>query len=309
MYHHWKENHNGHAASSSREVGPSGSQHVGSEFQDDVDRGLKDVVRHMFQYSKCTGRKKALCIGINYIGQKHELKGCINDARHVHDFLLNHCNYKNENIMVLTDGDANKRRWPTKANMLGAMRWLVQDAHAHDSLFFHYSGHGGRTRDLDGDEISGFDEVIYPMDYLEHGSIIDDILHDFLVRPLPMGCRLTALFDCCHSGTVLDLPFSYDTHGNLTLQVTQKAYRKKMSSADVICWSGSKDGQTSADTFQGGVAVGAMSYAFIKSLRANHNQSYQGLLKSVRTILYPRYSQTPQLGSSHRIDTKIRFII
>ncbi len=63
--------------------------------------------------------------------------------------------------MVLTDGDANKRRWPTKENMLGAMQWLVKDAHTHDSLFFHYSGHGGRTPDLDGDEISGFDEGGY----------------------------------------------------------------------------------------------------------------------------------------------------
>lgn len=31
-----------------------------------------------------------------------------------------------------------------------------------------------------------------------------------------------------------------------------------------ISWSASKDGQTSADTFQGGVAVGAMSYVSVK---------------------------------------------
>src|SRR5271170_4608756 len=34
-------------------------------------------------------------------------------------------------------------------------------------------------------------------------------MHDILVKPLPAGCRLTALFDCCHSGSVLDLPYEY----------------------------------------------------------------------------------------------------
>jgi metacaspase-1 len=41
-----------------------------------------------FQYSMCTGKKKALCIGINYVRQKGELKGCWNDARNVQQFLI-----------------------------------------------------------------------------------------------------------------------------------------------------------------------------------------------------------------------------
>lgn len=36
-------------------------------------------------------------------------------------------------------------------------------------------------------------------------------MHDILVKPLPPGCRLTAIFDCCHSGSVLDLPYEYVT--------------------------------------------------------------------------------------------------
>jgi hypothetical protein len=37
--------------------------------------------------------------------------------------------------------------------------------------------------------------------------ISDDELFELIVRPLPSGCRLTAIFDCCHSGSALDLPF------------------------------------------------------------------------------------------------------
>jgi metacaspase-1 len=34
-------------------------------------------------------------------------------------------------------------------------------------------------------------------------------MHDIMVHPLPVGCRLTAIFDCCHSGSALSLPYEY----------------------------------------------------------------------------------------------------
>jgi len=40
------------------------------------------------RFSKCTGKKKALCIGINYKGQSNELHGCVNDAKNVKRFLI-----------------------------------------------------------------------------------------------------------------------------------------------------------------------------------------------------------------------------
>ena len=36
-----------------------------------------------------------------------------------------------------------------------------------------------------------------------------------MVRPLPPGCRLTAIFDSCHSATALDLPYVYSTEGKI----------------------------------------------------------------------------------------------
>lgn len=211
---------------------------------------------------------------------------------------------------MLTDDSTNPRSQPTRKNMLDGMRWLVKNAQPHDSLFFHYSGHGGQTEDKDGDEVDGFDEVIFPVDFKRQGQIIDDEMHSIMVDPLPSGCRLTALLDCCHSGTALDLPYIYGSDGRLKRQMISRSARERKSTrADVISWSGSKDGQTSADTFQGGVAVGAMSYAFISSLRKTPDQSYQQLLRSIRKILHPKYSQKPQLGSSHHINTNLRFIL
>lgn len=327
---------------------PSHAQYYGPQVQQQDGYGQQQ--QPYFQYSQCNGRKKALCIGVNYIGQSAELKGCINDARNVSRFLMQNYGYREDDIVMLTDDAPNPAQIPTKANIERAMQWLVRDAQPNDSLFFHYSGHGGQTKDLDGDEQDGYDEVIYPVDYETAGHIVDDDMHFAMVRPLPAGCRLTAIFDSCHSGSALDLPYMYSTEGkikepNLLAEAGQglltsgmtylkgdkmgafkglfdlakkaagsdskaDAYAKqtRTSPADVISWSGCKDDQTSADTSEAGQATGAMSYAFIEALSTGGQQTYQQLLNSIRDILRSKYSQKPQLSSSHPMDTNIYFI-
>ncbi|KAI1848353.1 hypothetical protein JX265_008867 [Neoarthrinium moseri] len=170
---------------------------------------------YAFQYSNCTGRRKALLVGINYFGQRGQLRGCINDVKHMSAYLVEKFGYKREDMVILTDDQHNPMSQPTKQNILRAMHWLVKDARPNDSLFFHYSGHGGQTKDLDGDEADGYDEVIYPVDFRAVGHITDDEMHRIMVRPLQAGVRLTAIFDSCHSGTALDLPYIYSTQGML----------------------------------------------------------------------------------------------
>lgn len=190
---------------------------------------------YSFQYSQCNGRRKALLVGINYFGQRGQLRGCINDVRNMSAYLIAHFQYKREDMVILTDDQQNPMSQPTKQNILRAMHWLVKDARPNDSLFFHYSGkwaqasaahtqcsfltillgHGGQTKDLDGDEDDGYDEVIYPVDFRQVGHITDDEMHRILVKPLQAGVRLTAIFDSCHSGTALDLPYIYSTQGVL----------------------------------------------------------------------------------------------
>lgn len=48
---------------------------------------------------------------------------------------------------------------------------------------------------------------------------------------------------------------------------------------------------------------------FKATLRQNPNQSYQELLNSVRDILRDKYSQRPQLSSSHPIDVDLPFVL
>lgn len=301
-----------------------------------------------FQYSNCTGRRKALLIGINYIGQKNALRGCINDVQNVRNFLLQH-GYQQDDMVILTDDQQNPRSIPTRDNILRAMRWLVEGAQTNDSLFLHYSGHGGQTEDTNGDEEDGSDEVIYPVDYQRTSHIVDDEIHDIVVRPLMPGVRLTALFDSCHSGTVLDLPYVYSTKGvlkepnllkeagsgllsavtsyasgnmsgvmtsvtGLFKSVTtgngayERTKKTKTAPCDAILISGCKDSQTSADAVENGKATGAMSHAFITVMNQQSNQSYITLLNEMRDVLEGKYEQKPQLSSSHPIDCNLKFI-
>ncbi|CCX33246.1 Similar to Metacaspase-1A; acc. no. B0XPP3 [Pyronema omphalodes CBS 100304] len=305
---------------------------------------------YSYSYSNCSGKRKALLIGINYFGQKGQLRGCINDVKNMSKFLHDRFQYKWDDMVILTDDQQHPKSQPTKQNILAAMHWLVKDAQPNDSLFFHYSGHGGQTKDLDGDEGDGYDETIYPLDFRYTGHIVDDEMHRIMVQPLKPGVRLTAIFDSCHSGSVLDLPYLYSTSGkqkepNLAREAgmglfgalqayskgdlngvaasamsiakrlttgrsaEEKAMRTKTSPADVIQWSGSKDSQTSADATEGGQATGAMSYAFIKALTKNPQQSYAQLLNSIRDELSQKYSQKPQLSCSHPLDTNLLYVM
>lgn len=306
-----------------------------------------------FALSNCNGRKKALLIGINYIGSNNALRGCINDVQAMNRFLTSAGGYSSQDIVILTDDQQNPVAIPTRQNMIRAMQWLVNGAQPGDSLFFHYSGHGGQEKDLDGDEVGGMDECIYPVDFQRAGSLIDDIIHDILVRSLPPGCRLTAIFDSCHSGTVMDLPFTYratdgglkeynvwkDSAGEglnilkgymmnnssmmmsgakgLFSKVTNysnndkidRIKQMKMSPADVILFSGCKDDQTSADANESGTFTGALSWAFLQAMGQSGGRgfSYLSLLQAVRSQMATKYTQKPQLSSSHQIDPNTAF--
>jgi len=170
--------------------------------------------------SDCRGNKKALLIGINYIGQQYQLSGCINDVQHIKEVITTKFGFSDrpDKMVILTDDQHDPTKIPTRKNMLNAMRWLVQGSRPGDSLFFHFSGHGSQKKDKDGDEVDGYDETILPVDYKSSGQIIDDEMNAIMVRPLPEGVRLTAIFDSCHSGTALDLPYVYADDGKLVVQ-------------------------------------------------------------------------------------------
>ncbi|KAL9085961.1 MAG: hypothetical protein Q9165_007323 [Trypethelium subeluteriae] len=275
---------------------------------------------YTFQYSTCTGRRKALLIGINYFSQRGQLRGCINDVKNMSTYLNQHFGYKREDMVILTDDQQNPMSQPTKANILRAMHWLVKDAQPNDSLFFHYSGHGGQTKDLDGDEDDGYDEVIYPVDFRNAGHIVDDEMHRIITQGVLKEPNLAkeagqGLLGIVSSYARGDIGSMLSTGMGLIKKATsgndtyERNIRTKTSAADVIMWSGSKDSQTSSDAQIAGEATGAMSWAFVTALKKNPQQSYVQLLRSIRDELQGKYSQKPQLSCSHPLNTELLYVM
>ena len=242
--------------------------------------------------------KLALIIGINYKGQKGELSGCINDATAMRKFLLDHMGFKAEEITMMTDDESDKLM-PTARNIMDHLGRLVIDAYhgKAEELWIHYSGHGSYIRDRSGDEDDGKDEVLVPIDYTTGGMISDDDLHYYLSH-LPETCKCFCLFDCCHSGTMLDLRYRYLGDGK-----HEEENKDCAVTGQVVMISGCKDTQTSADAWIEGGWAGAMTSAFLTSMDAlGYETTYFALVESIRDYLRENeYTQLAQLSSNTKL--------
>jgi hypothetical protein len=66
-----------------------------------------------------------------------------------------------------------------------------------------------------------YDETLYPLDHAHAGQIRDFSLFNHFVKPMPAGVTVTCVMDCCHSGSVLDLPFTYQPTSAGTIRMRQ----------------------------------------------------------------------------------------
>ena len=242
--------------------------------------------------------KKALLIGINYYNTTAKLNGCIDDVVNMRHLLVDAFGYSLDKMKTLRDDTTNTAILPTKSNILNALRQLVADSAACTEIWIHYSGHGSRVPDANKDEISGLDNVIVPVDFRTAGFIVDDDLYAILKGG---KCKTVLLFDSCHSGTVVDLPWSfiYQNPGSYRIQQNNK---NVLANTQMFMFSGCRDDQTSADTYSADQqqAVGAFTNAFISCVRArNHEVSFLTLYRDICMFLAAnRFAQVPVFSSS-----------
>ena len=245
--------------------------------------------------------KNALLIGCNYVGSDYELNGCINDVENIQKKLKEQ--YGFNNVLIMSDNTAKK---PTKKNILDEIKNLLTNAKSGDKLFLAFSGHGTTVNDTSSDEKDGLDEMFVPLDF---DCISDDEIKTFINTNLKADVTLLALFDCCHSGTILDLRYQYfdsDNYNNSTENT-----KETETLGNVIMISGCMDSQTSADAYIKLKYQGAMTWAFLDTLDKNPNVTWKDLLTTMRTSLKAsKYEQIPQLSSGKKLDltTKISLL-
>jgi len=240
---------------------------------------------------------RALLIGINYIGTSNSLEGCINDIIEIKGLLLDAYRLDPASIVSLRDDDPANT--PTRARILQELQALVTSGATH--VFLHYSGHGTQVNDTTGQEIDGLEECIVPSDYASAGYITDDQINAITKGLKGKGL---ALFDSCRNGTIMDLPSTGISSGTQT-QTVEGFY----------CFSGCHDNQdavegpTSASGYGTGLPQGAMTMAFLSTIRSlNYYPTISTLYSAIRAnLIAGGYSQTPQLTSTQPVTATTPF--
>jgi len=250
------------------------------------------------------GLKRALLIGINYLEDPNNtLSGCINDVKNV-EAKLRTANPECKEFRILTDEQADPLLKPTRKNVVDGLNWLVNGIQTNESVFFHYSGHGGLTVDFSGDEQSGFDSCIYPINNGKIEMITDDELRVMFVDKMPTGSKGFAVLDCCHSGSALDLRYLISAPQYGQINITQNTKYPK-ANGSVIFLSGCTDNQTAADTVDSNnIPSGALTNALLEVWNQyGMNIKFKYLLWDVRDVLKKNgYSQIPQMACSSDIN-------
>ena len=243
--------------------------------------------------------KKALLVGINYIGTQNELFGCISDVKSIKERIQQK---GFTNINVITDLTTKK---PTKSTILTEFKNLLINSQSGDLLFFLYSGHGSYTLDKNNDETDGYDELIVSSDLQ---GITDDEFKTIIQQNLKQDVTLFAMFDSCFSGSVLDLRYQY--MDSLNYDNYTENNKATITIGNVFMISGCTDNQTSADAVFNNKPNGAMTWSLLESLKQKPNVNWRELVKNMRNLLKTsKFSQIPQFSSGNFVDIDKKIFI
>lgn len=242
---------------------------------------------------------KALLFGLNYAHCKQgRLNGCINDVRQVANQIYT---LFDEQMPVEVYTDDLDRKSTSYDGIFQKLYDLAISSYKDnlDFVWIHYSGHGSHQKDINGDELDGEDEGLVPSDYETKGLLLDDVINRIIACINPKT-KVLFISDCCHSGSILDLHYSWDESNQCAIENSKCTVK-----APTILISGCRDSQTSADAFnllQDNKHIGALTASIIKVLQKNRKYIYDAFMfvDAIRKELKKgRFEQYPCLSSTY----------
>lgn len=251
-------------------------------------------------------KSKAVLFGLNYAyDAAATLNGCINDVNAMANFLRSTWGIPCE---VYAD-DVDR----TACSAMGIIQRLYQlscESYSQDLdlVWIHYSGHGSYVRDGNSDEKDGQDECLVPSDYKTVGLVPDDYISQ-LFRCFNPKTRVISVFDCCHSGTIGDVKYSWEGPRSVSIENIVCVVP-----ARVITLSGCLDNQTSADAFNvlgDSRYIGALTACLLLTLQQvpEARKNVFTMVDTVRQKLTARgFTQRAKLCSSHNLALDTTFV-
>lgn len=240
--------------------------------------------------------KKALLIGINYINSADiSLNGCIDDVINMRNMLIDAYDYRASDITILRDD--NFTNLPTKQNIIKEIENIVDKSTDLEEFWFHYSGHGTLLPDTKDPE-NNTDNILVPVDYMNNGYISDVDLFELIKQ---IQCRSIFIFDCCHSGTICNLPWTFEYQS--PTKFTVKKSDIPIGNSNIYVFSGCKDAESSEDIYnvEDTQMVGAFTSSFIQCLRdSHHNIPILNLYRNICIDIQKKgLKQTPVFSSTN----------
>lgn len=188
----------------------AGYRRVGDRFAAQIDK-LSKKTRGARSRS---ARAISLHLGLNTVDKGHygdsliDLDFCIADATGMEDLARG----QGFDTTLLTDAQASR------AALHAALTDAAKQLEAGDTLLMTYAGHGGQLPDFNEDEMGGpdidrLDETLCLFD----AQFVDDELFA-LWAGFKEGVRIVAVFDSCHSGSVLRAPLAMEQRPGLKVR-------------------------------------------------------------------------------------------
>lgn len=255
-------------------------------------------------YEMCGQTKRAVIIGI---GQQEDNNwGKINGDKDVPFILRTLCDagYQKGNIVTLVNEQA------TKKNIVMAFGDLAKRSQKKDIVYIHFSGHGQRVTDINGDEKDGWDEAWIPYDacreYCDRDRgekhLIDDEIYKFLKlikKKIGKDGKMLVTVDACHSGGSTFGIKTYSYGGHITIRgvpdnfviPSKRTIKKNKMPEDWLTLSACKSHQYNQEMQN--PRVGILTYA-LYSLARKGNIRMEDIENFIKKNKGP-YPQTPVL--------------
>ena len=255
-------------------------------------------------------RGRALLIGVqsyrSFGAEWGDLDGALNDIDLVGSVLRTHYGFTDQNISALRD--------PTRLDIERGFQQLVEDTREGDFVYIHYSGHGSRVPDANGDEPrGGFDSTLVPVDAREDGKseILDDEIALWIDQLRSITSDVVLVVDACHSGTITRGQAGIKTRQAPTMD--ERSYAWSMELTEKLNLIGQNPryedrfirvsaclDREKANEFRSpnGEIYGLLTWYWCKALsQAEPDESYTALVRRVRAQVRREHlhNQNPQL--------------
>lgn len=249
---------------------------------------------------KPVSTKCALLMGLSYENSDPSiprLGATITDVHNMYDYLKS-IGY--EDIDVITDESEPL----TKTRILSGLRDFVRKVNEKkvEVGMVYYSGHGTQLQTpvmLAPVSDEPDDECLVATD----SFVLDDEISAILRKVQPRdGCRVVTIWDCCNSGTMSDLQFTYDESANC---IFNENYRR--NDAMIVSLSACKDEQIANEGFIDGKRGGFMTLSLFDVVKYDANKGALQVFGELKNKM-SGMDQFPILCSSQPLTPDVKFL-